>query len=43
MNPIEHVQFFNEENLINLLKEVGFTIIESKCPHENNVTVHCMK
>lgn len=43
MNPIEHVQFFNEENLINLLKEVGFTIIESKCPHENNVTVHCTK
>jgi 2-polyprenyl-3-methyl-5-hydroxy-6-metoxy-1,4-benzoquinol methylase len=43
MNPIEHVHLFNEENLIRLLKEIGYVIIESKCPHENNITVHCTK
>ncbi|ADL69665.1 Methyltransferase type 11 [Thermoanaerobacterium thermosaccharolyticum DSM 571] len=43
MNPIEHVHLFNEENLIRLLIEIGYVIIESKCPHENNITVHCTK
>ena len=37
--PIEHVHYFSEWNLVRTLERIGFEVLESKCPHEDNVVV----
>lgn len=41
--PVEHVNYFSEANLVGVLLQTGFTVVESKCPHEDNVVVVAKK
>lgn len=41
--PVEHVHYFSEANLIKVLEGIGFNVVESKCPHEDNVVVIARK
>lgn len=41
--PVEHIHYFSELGLLKLLRDVGFSIAASWCPHEDNVVVIAKK
>ena len=41
--PLEHINLFNQRNLIRKLESVGFHILDSICPHEENMVVRATK
>jgi len=37
VSPLEHVHLFSEANVVRLLDQLGFRLLDFYCPHENNV------
>lgn len=41
--PIEHINLFNQRNLIAKLEQVGFKILDVICPYEENMVIRVIK